>query len=176
MLPTSLRPLNFENESWNKEPWSDYRVRIVLTDNEAIEQFYRQVAYDHFDHFNEHYPNFCLDDYSIALEQLTAQEANDKIRFFQNNVMDQWNAQFDYYEEKDQQYVIFQEMRKNLTPPFPPVLIETSSLIDSGWRAYGRPLHLIEGTHRVSYLRRMLELRLIKADSRHEFVVLRPNK
>jgi hypothetical protein len=65
-------------------------------------------------------------------------------------------------------------MSKNLTPPFPPVLLESSRLVDAGWRVYGRPYHLVEGTHRVGYMRHMLAKGIITPQSRHNFVVLRP--
>ncbi|MCE9583206.1 MAG: hypothetical protein K8T20_12005, partial [Planctomycetes bacterium] len=39
-------------------------------------------------------------------------------------------------------------------------------------RACGRPFHLIEGTHRVSYLCRMLELALVSPTKSHEVVVV----
>lgn len=72
--------------------------------------------------------------------------------------------------------MIYQEMSRNLTSPFPPVLLDSSGLADDGWRIYGHPLHLIEGTHRVSYLRHMLAKGLVAPESRHNFVVLRPAK
>lgn len=65
-------------------------------------------------------------------------------------------------------------MVRDRTPPFPPVVIESVLMIDDGWRVYGRPYHLIEGTHRVGYLRRTLERGLVPTDSLHSFVVLRP--
>lgn len=176
MLSRGIRPINFENESWGKEPWEDFRKRLDLPNDYAIEQFYRQVVYDHFDHFNDHYPDFELSDYEIGIECLTAQEANERIRFFGNKEMDKWGQQYDSFEQRNQGYVIYQKMSKSLTPPFPPILIDSSLLVDSGWRVYGRPLHLVEGTHRVSYLRRMLERGIIASESRHQFVVLLPRR
>ena len=39
-----------------------------------------------------------------------------------------------------------------------------------------RPLHLIEGTHRVSYLRHMLITGRVLPSSTHQFVVLSPHE
>lgn len=50
-------------------------------------EFYRQVVYDHFDHFNEHYPQLDLDDYALSVEYVTAQEASESIRYFHNQPM-----------------------------------------------------------------------------------------
>lgn len=172
MLPVNLKPFGFN--TWNREKWETYRERLGLPDDEAILQFYRQVVYDHFEHFNENYPSFRLEDYLITLKYYSAEQARDLIRYFNNDSIDFWGEQYDDFERRNYSYVIYQEMAKNLTPPFPPVLLEPSLLIDGDWRIYGRPLHLIEGTHRVSYLRRMLARRLITPTSMHKFVVLRP--
>ena len=172
MLSQELRPEGFN--TWGKEPWDEYRARHRLPADEALQQFYRQVVYDHFDHFNEHYPEFALDDYRLTIEYFTARDVYEQVRFLNNQPADFWNAQYDQFKRTNQDYSIFQAMAVNKTPPFPPVLIDAALLKDDGWRVYGRPLHLIEGTHRTSYLRRMLELGEILEDSRHAFVVLRP--
>jgi hypothetical protein len=83
----------------------------------------------------------------------TAQEANDLIRFFRGEPMKSWGIQFDEFSKKNQDYIIFQSMSATCTFPFPPILIDPQLLTGAGWRECGRPLHLIEGTHRVSYLR-----------------------
>lgn len=171
MLPVEFKPHNYD--SFDREPWPDYVERLALPDDEATLQFFRQVAYDHLDHFNDHYPSFNLADYRIRLEVLTTQEANDQIRFFGNEPMDLWAEQYEHFAKTNNPYIIYQEMSKNLTPPFPPVLLDSSKLADDDWRVYGHPLHLIEGTHRVGYLRHMLGTGLISPESRHTFVVLR---
>jgi hypothetical protein len=88
--------------------------------------------------------------------------------------MTEWGWQYDQFKSRNQDYMIYQRMAKDLTPPFPPVVVATESLADDGWRVYGRDLHLIEGTHRLSYLGRMLELGEILPTSLHKFVFLRP--
>lgn len=172
MLPIELKPKNYD--SFDREPWGQYVERLHLPDDEATRQFYRQVVYDHLDHFNDHYPDFELSDYSISLEMFTAQEANDNIRYLCNKPIDWWADQYDEFAKKNYPYVIYQEMSKNLTPPFPPVVVEASRLVDCGWRVYGRPYHLVEGTHRVGYMRHMLAQGIIASGSLHAFVVLRP--
>ena len=172
MLPPHLEPLGFN--TWKKEEWDSYRTRLKLPGDPATLQFYRQVVYDHFRHFNEHYPDFRLQDYALSLERLTAEQAGDLIRYFHGETMDKWGEQFDEFERRNYDYIIYQRMAKDLTPPFPPIVIEPALLVDRDWRVYGRPLHLVEGTHRVSYLRRMLARGLILPHSSHEFVFVRP--
>lgn len=173
MLPHKFKPKNYD--SFYREPWEDYVVRLRIPGDEPTRQFFRQVAYDHLDHFNYHYPDFVLDSYRIDIESFTAEEANDTIRCLGNKPMDWWADQYEEFTKKDYPYIIYQAMSKNLTPPFPPVLLESSRLVDNGWRVYGHPYHLVEGTHRVGYLRHMLAKGIIQPDSQHNFVVLRPS-
>jgi len=172
MLSQDLKPIGFDTSE--KESWDEYRMRLALPDLEATQEFYRQVVYDHFEHFNDHYPVFDLNAYDLGIEYLTAKEAYDQIKFFHNKPMTDWGWQYDHFKARNQDYLVFQRMSKDLTPPFPPILIQSTLLADTRWKIYGRDIHLIEGTHRVSYLRRMLELGEILPESTHKFVVLRP--
>lgn len=171
MLYLDLKPLN--DATIEKETWENYRSRLRLPQDEATLQFYRQVPYDHFDHFNEHYPDFELSLYTIKAEMLTAREAYEQIRYLNNQPMDSWNWQYGKFATTFSDYIIYKRMSQDLTFPFPPVLIDATFLKDNGWRVYGRPLHLVEGTHRTSYLRHMLEKQIIAPESLHKFVVLR---
>ena len=174
MLSQALRPIGFD--TWEKEEWEQYRTRLNLPYDEAVLQFYRQVVYDHFKHFNAHYPSFKLDAYAIVMRQYTAQEANDRVRFFKSEIMDWWGEQYEEYAKKNQKYIIFEAMSTTLTFPFPPILIEPRLLTNTGRNECGRPLHLIEGTHRVSYLRHMLKTGRVLPSSTHQFVVLNPRE
>lgn len=172
MLSQDLKPIGFS--TWEKESWEDYRARISVPVDEAMLEFYRQVVYDHFEHFNDHYPEFDLRDYDVRVEYLTAEQAYDQVKFFNNKPVTDWGSQYDEFKKRNQDYFIYQRMSRDLTPPFPPIVIQSTLLADRGWRVYGRDIHLIEGTHRVGYLRRMLELGEITPESVHKFVVLRP--
>ncbi|MGR8981416.1 MAG: hypothetical protein ACU84H_15185 [Gammaproteobacteria bacterium] len=173
MLPTEFKALNYHE--WDQEEWNDYVVRVGVPENEAKRQFFRQVVYDHYEHHNYHYPDFEIEDYEYEIVRLSVSEVRDNVKFFPgDDLSEMWAIQYDQFEEKDHPYSIYQEMSKNKTPPFPPVIIDSSKLQDNGWRVYGRPMHLIEGTHRTSYLLRMAERNIIGWDSKHEFVLLTP--
>mgnify|MGYP000689851301 CR=1 FL=1 len=172
MLPVMLKPVGFG--TFDREDWSQYRERLNLPEEEALSEFYRQVVYDHFDDFNEHYPDFRIDEYDITVRFMSAQEANDQIRFLGGETLDSWGMQYDEFEKTNHEYIIFQTMSKSRTFPFPPIIVDPRRLNGIGWRECGRPLHLIEGTHRVSYLRRMLARGLVTPDSVHKFVLLAP--
>ncbi|MEK8034200.1 hypothetical protein AACH06_25520 [Ideonella sp. DXS29W] len=172
MLSESLKPIGFG--TFEQEPWEDFRARLSIPADGPASQFYRQVVYDHFVHFNEHYPDFVLSDYEFKDLLLTAQQARDQIRFFRGDTLDNWGMQYDEFEARNHDYVIYQSMAKAKTFPFPPILLDASRLSGTGWRECGKPLHLVEGTHRVSYLRRMLARQIVTPDSKHSFVLLKP--
>lgn len=104
---------------------------------------------------------------------MTAAEATSEIKFFGNREMKMWCWQYDVFERKNQNYPVFRFLSENGTSPFPPVVIDPRNLRHDHY-IYGEPLHLIEGTHRLSYLVRMLELDLIMPESIHEFVLVSP--
>jgi hypothetical protein len=173
MLSGELKALNY-NES-NMEKWEDYVARVEVPEDKAIRQFYRQVVFDHFVHHNDKYPDFEIDDYSFEIVTFTVNEIRDKVRFFEGeSIAEMWREQYDDFERRNDDYIIFQRMFKDKTPPFPPIVIDSDNLADKEGRQYSRPIHLIEGTHRVSYLLRMAEKRIIPWDSKHEFVLLKP--
>lgn len=171
MLPDRTKPKNFA--TLDIEPWPEYAERLSLPDDYAVRQFYRQVVYDHFDHFNDHYPNFIIDERQFVARRVKADDVAARIRYFDNKQIDWWHEQFDAFQKENYDYPIYQEMSKNLTFPFPPIVMDSALLTDNEWRVYGRPIHLVEGTHRVSYLMRMVELGLIARDSMHEVVLIK---
>lgn len=173
VIPTKYKPKGFN--TWNKEAWPDYCSRLSLSEGRAFNQFFRQVVYDHFDHFNHNYPSWKLGDYRFEILWMTASDAAERIRFFGNREMRDWCWQYDEFERRNQDYLIFQSMYSDRTPPFPPILIDPTALFHDH-HLYGTPFHLIEGTHRVSYLIRMLERGHIAPDSLHEFVLVRLNR
>lgn len=173
MLPIEYKAQNYHE--WNQERWDEYFLRLGLPDDEAKRQFFRQVVYDHFEHHNNHYPDFEIEDYEYSLIQLSVSEVREKVRFFPGpDLSEMWGLQYDDFEKRNYPYPIYQEMSKNKTPPFPPIILDSSNLKDNGWRVYGRPIHLIEGTHRTSYLLRMAERNVIGWESKHDFVLLTP--
>lgn len=177
MLDELLRPRGFG--SLDRESWESYRRRLGLPDDRAETQFYRQVVYDHFDLFNEDYPWFDINRCEYNTVSLEASYILRDVRYFNNESLSSpnfWHGQFDYFFEKgtEYDYLIFREMMLHRTFPFPPIILNFVEVNGPQGRLYGRPLHLIEGTHRVSYLTRMLELGLIADDSLHGFVLIQP--
>ncbi|MFC5583061.1 hypothetical protein [Rhodanobacter terrae] len=167
MLSETMKPQDHEK-------WHEYAKRLKLPDDEGTREFFRQVVFDHFNAFNQHFPDFSLDDYEPHIEYFTAKQADADIKFLENVIMDDYVNEFnDFFEKRKNPEPdgVYQRMVQNLTPPFPPVLICSKYL--PILKNYGAPYQLIEGCHRVSYLRRMLSRGLITPESSHKFVVFR---
>ncbi len=68
-------------------------------------------------------------------------------------------------------------MMQTGTWEFPPVIIEAEFAVSLGAHEdVGKPYHLIEGTHRVSYARRMIEVGLANRTCSAEVIEVKPNK
>ena len=159
---------------FEKSEWRRYLSQLGGYAEKFDREFLRQVPYDHFDTFNEWFPWFDVDQAETGRLVLTAAEVRDLVRYFDNEPMNWWHKQFDSFWETNYPYEVFQEMIKLRTWPFVPILLANPDG-DLGSPVRGRggcPFHLIEGTHRVSYLTRMLELGLVQEDSAHEVVVV----
>lgn len=171
MLPDHIKPKNFA--TLDIEPWPEYVRRLSLPGDYPLRQFYRQIVYDHFDHFNDHYPDFDINERELVTVQMKATDFAARIRYFDDKPMDWWRTQYDEFRKTNYDYEIYQEMTRNLTFPYPPIVIDSAFLVDNEWCVYGRPLHLVEGPHRVSYLMRMVELGLVTKESMHEIVYIK---
>jgi hypothetical protein len=175
VLDSHLRPQGFGILA--QETWEAYSSRLELPNHEPTRQFYRQVVYDHYEYFNDQYPWFVMDDYEFVSISLRADKIARDIRYFDGeplNTSSFWHDQFDYFFDTQPDYAVFTEMMRRRTFPFPPIVLDPRDVPEGEGRSYGKPLHLIEGTHRVSYLTRMLELGLITGDSQHDLVLVQP--
>jgi hypothetical protein len=162
---------------FEQHEWDTYLKDLGEYAERFDHQFLRQVPYDHFDHFNEHYPWFDIDELETSRTVLTAKQIYKKIRYFNNLPLDFWYKQFDGFLDEPPKYIVFQSMLERRTWSFPPIVMQNKHERCSGrcsWE-YGAPLLLIEGTHRISYLCRMLEREMVAPDSKHELVLLDPN-
>jgi len=70
-------------------------------------------------------------------------------------------------------YKVLKFAIENGTWSFPPVIIENKLAHQIGKGSFGEPIHLIEGTHRVSFIRRLYELNRIQSDFEHELIMIK---
>jgi len=128
--------------------------------------FILQICFEHPRRFNDLLPRFnaCL--HMARRIRQTAGWVYDNVRYDDNQEVDFWFDHFDSQLSSGRRdYEIFNQMIKHGEWPFPPVIVEAAFAATLGAPAsIGNPYHLIEGTHRVSYLRRMIQLGLVSRE------------
>lgn len=137
--------------------------------------FLSQICYEHGERFNRYFPKFDISKHNIQRQLVTALDIQTCVSYDQNLPVIDWAEQFDEYRQSGScRYINFEHMISKLTWPFPPVIINNANGFAESLSSYslGKPWHLVEGTHRVSYLNRMLELGLIEPSSKHEIIWL----
>jgi hypothetical protein len=124
--------------------------------------FILQICFEHPDQFNELFPAFDPNEHSAVRVERNLGWVYDNVRYDHNEELDFWYEQFDTFRRTARSgYEIFDHMMQSGTWPFPPVIIEAQFAVSLGApQDIGKPYHLIEGTHRVSYARRMIEIGL----------------
>ncbi|NTW01477.1 MAG: hypothetical protein HGA19_09225 [Oscillochloris sp.] len=176
MLPKILIGPGLVYRGLQDDDWNSYVSRIGDHVQTIDHEFLTQICFEHGERFDRYFPRFDLEIHAIQRRRVTASEIRDHVRYDDNETVDFWAFQFDRYrtERQPHDYMVFKHMSTSGTWPFPPVIIDNSvGFADSlSKRSLGRPWHLIEGTHRVSYLNRMLELDLIAPSSEHEIIWL----
>ena len=172
MLPKILLGSGMAYRGPEDEKWLEYLSHIGDYAQSLDHRFLSEICYEHGSRFNEYFPCFNLNSHKIQTRLVTASEIQEFVRYDNNEPVTFWETQFDNCRANLQPFEveIFEHMIKNGTWPFPPVIIDNSNGFANSLskHALGSPWHLIEGTHRVSYLNRMLELELVSPSSEHE--------
>ncbi|GAA0892994.1 hypothetical protein GCM10009122_26730 [Fulvivirga kasyanovii] len=171
MLPDQLRSeyrLYKPGEEW------EYYLESIGEYSSVDNEFLSQICYEHYDRFNSYFPKFDLTRSRISRIKLTTKEVYDLIKYDGNTELDFWYAHIDgeHWKGKLSFYQVLSSIVETGTWFLPPVIIRHELAETLGDRLYGQPIHLIEGTHRVSYLRRWYELGNVPATNKHEFIIL----
>lgn len=175
MLPDDLKGPSLSIDFADPKEFLDRN----LTSYPNLDQdFIVQICYEHPERFNELLPGFDVGQHCARRIRKTAGWIEENVRYENGERVDFW---FDHFDEllsnADPQYEIFVSMVKKGTWPFPPVVITPEFATEIGGHTYfGEPYHLIEGTHRVSYLIRMLQKTMVTKSSLHELITLEPNR
>ncbi|MEA5509050.1 hypothetical protein VB715_04665 [Crocosphaera sp. UHCC 0190] len=125
--------------------------------------FISQVCFEHPDRFNQYFPYFDINVNKILRREVVGKYLVDELRYDNGEVINMWKDQFDdFLNKNDYDYVIFKEMINNKKWPFPPIVIQYENALKLGCGFYAnQKLCLFEGTHRISYFLRMIELNMI---------------
>lgn len=130
--------------------------------------FILEICFEHPDRFDELFPRFDVEKHTVVRVLRTARWINDNVRYDCGEVVDFWCGRFQQLlMRNDHADEVFERMQATGTWHFPPVIIEADFAFGLGAPAdVGQPYHLVEGTHRLSYLRSMVQCGLVD-ESRH---------
>ena len=153
-----------------EEPWEGYVQRLGIPDEPALRHFLRQVIFDHFSSFNGRFPWFRLEDFDCSFEDWTANEIHLTVRYDRRQDVDFWYSHIG----SGKPYALLRHMEASLTWRDPPVVFVFPS--ESQWCADPKlaAVHLIEGTHRISYLKKLLIDGKVRGQTRHRLLVCKP--
>lgn len=134
--------------------------------------FLLQICFEHPDRFDDLLPAFDLEKHSAVRVGRSLGWVYDNVRYNRNEEPNFWYVEFDKFRRVScTDHEIYTHMVQTGTWPFPPVVIEAEFAVSLGApNNIGKPYHLIEGTHRVSYARRMMEIGL--ANRAHSLTVI----
>lgn len=140
--------------------------------------FILQICFEHPDRFDGLFPRFDVDRHSALRITRSAVWIADNVRYDHGETVDFWCDRFHSLlgrgATSDE---VSGPMLRNGMWHFPPVVVESSFALSLGAPDdIGTPYYLIEGTHRLSYLRAMLELEMISPDRELPLIAVQPLK
>jgi hypothetical protein len=172
-----MLPDIFEKESTlykEGKEWNEYLIKIGDFSKTVDKEFLSQICFEHFERFNIYFPLFNFEHYKVIRIKKTTREIYETIRYDKNEEINFWCFQVDDYLDRREleNYDNLRYTVENKTWSFAPVIIEHSLANKIGNYDYGKPFHLIEGTHRISFINRLYELELINGDAEHELLCI----
>ncbi len=156
--------------------WESYLIQVGDFAETIDRDFLSSICLEHFDRFNRCFPEFDINKHRVERVSFTAEQIYSEVRYDDNKPLDFWYFQVDDYLNGTSRltYPPLEYCLKNRTWSFSPVVIDHAFGCELGGCRLGHPYHLIEGTHRVSFINRLLELNIIDASSTHEMLIIRP--
>jgi hypothetical protein len=134
--------------------------------------FILQICFEHPHRFDGLFPRFDVQLHSAPRITRNAAWIRDNVRYDRGEIVDFWCNRFhSLLARQETADEVLGPMVRNGTWHFPPVVIESNFALSLGGpRDIGTPYYLIEGTHRVSYMRAMIELEMIPGDRELELI------
>lgn len=167
MLPSILtrESVMFRNDL----EWKKFLDNIGKYADNIDHDFLSQICYEHSESFNSYFPNFDINHNKVVRINKTTSEIYNEIRYYNNQKINSWYFQIDDYLDnlKRNDYKVLKYIIENGTWSFPPVVIKNELANKLGTQNFGQPMHLIEGTHRISFINRLYELEIVKPNSKH---------
>ena len=154
---------------------------IFLTENirrfpNLDPDFISQICFEHPCRIDSLLPHFDVKLHAAQRVSRSVSWFYDNVRYERNQELDFWGWQFDNFLASGKtNYKIFTHMIAEKNWPFPPVILAANFAFQLGApKDIGRPYYLIEGTHRASYMRRMMQLEMVPGDKLVELIELIP--
>ncbi|HLO45608.1 MAG TPA: hypothetical protein VK175_14820 [Leadbetterella sp.] len=171
MLPIELtrEPKFFANDEF----WEEFINQIGKYAKIIDKDFLSQICYEHAHRFNYQFPKFDINKNQIIRVHKTAQEILNEIKYESGQELTFHFDNVNNYLLNPQNEINHDVLKYILdkgTWSFPPVIIKYNLALKLGCKKAGCPIYLIEGTHRVSYIIRLVEVGIISKDSKHEFL------
>ena len=169
-------PLDDFYEAWREsisdhESVEDYIKRVRPECLEAERHFFSHVLYDHFGNFVGRFPWFDLSHSVCEYREVSALWVQSNVRC--EHDLSQWDHFYDGTPSMMNE--LPELMRQAGSWPIAPVIfqIEDATLLDAEVELPLYPFHLIEGTHRINYLNRMLTDGTIPPESLHRLLIVK---
>lgn len=141
--------------------------------------FLRQACCEHPDRMDAFFPLFDIEVHPVVEREVTADWVAKNVRYDDGESLEGdgfYGFHFAQNPPRERMGLeVYNFMIQNLTWPFSPIIVESGfaeKALGCDFQL-GSPFHLFEGTHRVSYLLKMLSLGLISGDSRHSILEIR---
>ena len=131
-------------------------------------EFATQICLEHPNRFNEILPNFDISIHTAIRVTRTVEWILKNVTYNRSkSIHNEWAWHVDeYLESGTGGSEVLPPMVDSGVWPFPPVIVKADFAFSIGAPEYiGTPYYLIEGTHRVSYLARLVELGRIRAEA-----------
>lgn len=134
--------------------------------------FVSQICFEHPCRFDNLFPHFDVELHAAKRVGRSVGWFYDNVRYERNEKLDFWGWQFDkFLASGETSYEIFTHMIAEKNWPFPPVIVAANFASQLGApEEIGKPYYLIEGTHRASYVRRMMQLGMVTREKPVELI------
>lgn len=165
MLPIELRGPEKTIHLSDPEPF----IQTALSKFPHLDrEFVTQICYEHPSRFNQILPKFDASLHTAIRATRTVKWILENVTYdHSKSIHNEWAWHVDKYLERGVGgSEVLPQMVASGIWPFPPVIVEANFAFSIGAPPYvGSPYYLIEGTHRVSYLARLFELKRVSAES-----------
>lgn len=174
MLPDDLRGPETSIHNADESELADFLASASEKYPGLPGDFLTQICFELPSDFDGWLPGFDVTVNRVVVRRVATHWIKANVRYDDDERLDSSRFYGSEVEDKslqnDPAYSLRRDMLSANTWPFRPVIVKHEHAVQNlgGWSGLGRPYHLIEGCHRISYLLKMVELGLVSPNSEHE--------